>query len=104
MDSIITEDAVVHFVYDVDSPPHRPDAGEATSAQNGISNWTRFICISDTHCNTFKVPDGDVLLHSGDLTHSGRFEQMKGTIEWLKSLPHPHKMYVQSDALRGITY
>jgi hypothetical protein len=90
--SIVTEDAVVHFVYDVDNPPPRPDAEKAASAQNGRSDWTRFICISDTHCNTFQVPDGDVLLHSGDLTHTGRFRQMKPTIAWLKSLPHPHKM------------
>jgi hypothetical protein len=91
-DPIITEDAVVHFVYDVDNPPPRPDAGEAASTQNGSSAWTRFICISDTHCNTFKVPEGDVLLHAGDLTHTGRFKQMKPTVSWLKSLPHPHKM------------
>ena len=26
-------------------------------------DWTRFVCISDTHNRSFPVPDGDVLLH-----------------------------------------
>ncbi|KAF8813979.1 hypothetical protein BYT27DRAFT_7083116 [Phlegmacium glaucopus] len=33
--------------------------------------WTRFVCISNTHSRTLDVPDGDALLHSGDLTNTG---------------------------------
>lgn len=33
-------------------------------------NTTRFVLLSDTHTHTFPVPDGDVLLHAGDLTVS----------------------------------
>ena len=40
----------------------------------------------------FHVPDGDVLLHSGDLTETGTEEEFKTTMEWLYSLPHPTKM------------
>lgn len=29
---------------------------------------TRFVLVSDTHTHTFPVPDGDILLHAGDLT------------------------------------
>lgn len=32
--------------------------------------YTRFVLISDSHAHTFKVPDGDILLHAGDLTVS----------------------------------
>lgn len=93
MEPIVTRDAVVHFAYDVENPPPRPTSEtDAANGYTGIPSWTRFVCISDTHCNTFKVPDGDVLLHAGDLTHSGRLNQMKPTIDWIKGQPHPHKM------------
>ncbi|KIM31767.1 hypothetical protein M408DRAFT_327204 [Serendipita vermifera MAFF 305830] len=93
LEPIITRDAVVHFAYDVNNPPPRPDADAANTQAEG-SSWTRFVCISDTHCNMFKVPDGDVLLHAGDLTHSGRFKQMKPTIDWIKQQMHPHKIII----------
>jgi len=32
----------------------------------------RFVCISDTHCNSINLPDGDVLIHSGDFTSTGK--------------------------------
>src|ERR1700734_1128681 len=48
--------------------------------------WTRFVCISDTHSRKFRIPPGDVLLHAGDLSSWGEFEQLEMTIQWLKSL------------------
>mgnify|MGYP000894258806 CR=1 FL=1 len=36
--------------------------------------FIRFVCISDTHCDDEafnNVPDGDVLIHTGDFTHVG---------------------------------
>jgi hypothetical protein len=56
------------------------------------SDWTRFVCISDTHSHTFHVPTGDVLLHAGDLSSWGSLSQLIITVEWLKSLDHPVKM------------
>lgn len=97
-DPIITEDVVVHFKYDVANPPQRPDQldvpADTGPVGSGDSQWTRFICISDTHCNTFDLPQGDFLLHSGDLTHTGRAKQVQGTMKWLKSQPHPHKIII----------
>lgn len=55
---------------------------------------TRFVLLSDTHTRTFKVPDGDVLIHSGDLTVTGTIEQLKMTIDWICSLPHTHKVVI----------
>ncbi|KAJ7512427.1 Metallo-dependent phosphatase-like protein [Mycena galericulata] len=55
-------------------------------------SWTRFVLLSDTHAATFPVPDGDVLLHSGDLTRRGTLRELRRTMEWLYGLPHPVKM------------
>ncbi|SPO02307.1 uncharacterized protein DNG_04980 [Cephalotrichum gorgonifer] len=40
------------------------------------------------------VPDGDLLLHAGDLTNTGSFEELQAQIDWLKSLPHEHKVVI----------
>ncbi|KAH9474535.1 Metallophosphoesterase domain-containing protein 1 [Psilocybe cubensis] len=56
------------------------------------ADWTRFVCISDTHARTFDVPDGDVLLHSGDLTNLGTEADFQKTAEWLYCLPHKTKI------------
>jgi hypothetical protein len=78
-----TTRACVYADYDITAPPPHPGDG-----------WTRFVCISDTHSKRFPVPDGDVLLHSGDLSSHGHPGQLKVTIDWLHSLPHPAKVYV----------
>jgi hypothetical protein len=42
-------------------------------------NSLRFVCISDTHNKTdeLELPEGDVLLHSGDFTLEGKTEEGK---------------------------
>ncbi|KAK7696081.1 hypothetical protein QCA50_000723 [Cerrena zonata] len=81
--TMLSETAVVHMQYDLDNVPSLPDP-----------DWTRFVCISDTHCQRFPIPDGDVLLHGGDLTHTGTLKQFETTVDWLKGLPHPVKIVV----------
>ncbi|KAH7910166.1 Metallo-dependent phosphatase [Hygrophoropsis aurantiaca] len=56
--------------------------------------WTRFVCISDTHSRIYSVPAGDVLLHAGDLSSWGQLNQLQPTVEWLKSLGHPVKIMI----------
>jgi 3',5'-cyclic AMP phosphodiesterase CpdA len=77
-----SQTAVVHLEYNpaVLEPVPSPE------------EWTRFVCISDTHSRNFDVPSGDVLLHSGDLTKKGRKEEFVQTMEWLYALPHKVKM------------
>ncbi|KAG8855378.1 hypothetical protein FRB91_002265 [Serendipita sp. 411] len=65
LDSIVTDSVAVHFLYDVNLPPPRPNISvqhpRTTSNDSGERlgyRWTRFICMSDTHCNTFEVPEG----------------------------------------------
>ena len=37
---------------------------------------TRFVCVSDTHNSTPKLPTGDVLIHAGDLTNQGSYQEV----------------------------
>ncbi|VDC02534.1 unnamed protein product [Peniophora sp. CBMAI 1063] len=82
--AIATPTSRAYSQYDVHNPPTKPTEG----------NWTRFVCISDTHEHEFDVPIGDVLLHGGDLTHVGREEGCRSVLRWLSSLPHPHKIII----------
>ncbi|KAJ5753663.1 uncharacterized protein N7511_007816 [Penicillium nucicola] len=52
------------------------------------------VCISDTHNTQTKVQDGDILIHAGDLTQSGSFQELQDAITWLRSLPHPTKIVI----------
>ncbi|KAG6905539.1 hypothetical protein DXG01_002087 [Tephrocybe rancida] len=81
--TIKTAGSVVHLEYDPQCLPASPGP-----------EWTRFVCISDTHSRQFHVPDGDVLLHSGDLTNLGLEEEFKDALEWLYSLPHKIKIII----------
>lgn len=56
----------------------------------------RIVCLSDTH-DAFRglpVPDGDLLLHGGDLSRRGVVEEVLASAEWLRSLPHRHKLVI----------
>ena len=54
----------------------------------------RFVCISDTHSvsHNIDVPEGDVLIHAGDFTMEGRRFEVDSFVEFLRSLPHRHKV------------
>lgn len=55
----------------------------------------KIISISDTHTyENFEIPDGDILLHSGDISFRGTFGEMNRAMRWLKSLPHKHKVFI----------
>lgn len=79
--NLTTSTARVYVDYDQSIPPPHPG-----------TDWTRFVCISDTHSRVFPVPNGDILLHSGDLSSWGHPHQLEFTLAWLKSLPHSQKV------------
>lgn len=55
----------------------------------------RIVCISDTHCLTTPyIPAGDLLIHAGDLCNAGTPAELQAQIDWLASLPHPHKIVI----------
>ncbi|KAJ4993743.1 calcineurin-like phosphoesterase [Stagonosporopsis vannaccii] len=55
---------------------------------------TRIVCISDTHNNTPKLPPGDVLIHAGDLTNQGSYDELERTVAWLEKAPSEVKIVV----------
>jgi Icc-related predicted phosphoesterase len=56
----------------------------------------RIVCVSDTHGRhrLTAVPDGDVLVHGGDLTLHGTLEDVEEFDRWLGTLPHAHKVVI----------
>jgi len=60
--AIQSENTVIHVTYDPQQPPSKPTG----------SQWTRFVCISDSHCAIFPLPPGDILIHAGDMTRTVR--------------------------------
>jgi len=52
------------------------------------------VCIADTHNLTCAIPDGDVLIHAGDLTNTGTTAEIQTAIDWISSLPHRHKVVI----------
>ncbi|CZR70162.1 related to phosphoesterases [Phialocephala subalpina] len=53
------------------------------------------VCISDTHNSTPSgIPDGDILLHAGDLTDKGTFAELQAQLDWINTLPHLHKVVI----------
>lgn len=56
----------------------------------------RVVAVADTHGEhaRVEVPDGDVFVHAGDLTQRGTLPQLKQVAEWMRSLPHRHKVFI----------
>ena len=57
----------------------------------------RLVLISDTHglhTRMPAIPEGDVLIHAGDLTGTNTMEETAVALDWLDALPHPHKILV----------
>lgn len=56
----------------------------------------RFVAFSDTHNyhTQTRVPEGDVLLFGGDMCARGTLEEVRLFGEYVRSLPHPHKVVI----------
>lgn len=56
----------------------------------------KIVCISDTHGkhHQLEVPDGDLLIHAGDLSPRGRPKEIRRFNNWLATLPHRHKVVI----------
>lgn len=57
----------------------------------------RIVCISDTHSmhrHISQVPDGDVLVHAGDLLGRGKLEELEDLNDWFGVLSHTHKIVI----------
>jgi len=57
----------------------------------------RIVFIADTHLrHNFKVPNGDILVHAGDLTGRGTIHnnEVDMALQWIADLPHTHKVVI----------
>lgn len=56
----------------------------------------KLICVSDTHRKHKKVniPEGDVLVHAGDIGCEHGSNQLKQFARWLKTVPCKHKVII----------
>lgn len=56
----------------------------------------RVVCISDTHSfhNRISIPEGDVLLFSGDMCGRSTLEDVRRFNQWLGTLPYPKENIV----------
>lgn len=56
----------------------------------------KIVCISDTHGinEPSELPDGDVLIHAGDLSLCGDPHEVQHGLGWLRKLPHKHKIVI----------
>ncbi len=56
----------------------------------------RLVVLSDTHGlhDRMEVPDGDVLIHSGDMTNRGELHEVRAFDAFLARLDHRHKLVI----------
>lgn len=56
----------------------------------------KFVALSDTHGfhHELELPYGDVLLHCGDVSKRGRYEEVLDFLNWFAAQPHPHKIFI----------
>ena len=75
-------------------PPSSPPLGLPQNATAATSPKIKVVCISDTHCLNPEVPAGDLLLHAGDMTNKGTFDEIQALLNWINTLPHKHKVVI----------
>jgi predicted MPP superfamily phosphohydrolase len=55
----------------------------------------RIVCISDTHSlDPGYIPDGDILIHAGDITDHGTPAELQAALDLYSALPHRHKFII----------
>ncbi|KAL3455237.1 Metallo-dependent phosphatase-like protein [Aspergillus heterothallicus] len=74
--------------------PSSPIASPSTQSQSQNHPAIHIVCTSDTHNTTPALPDGDILIHAGDLTQSGSRRELAAQIAWLDAQPHVVKVVI----------
>jgi predicted phosphodiesterase len=55
----------------------------------------RIVCISDTHSlDPGHIPDGDILIHAGEITDHGTPAELQAGIDHYSAMPHPHRYII----------
>lgn len=53
-----------------------------------------FICILCSFVFLQPLPAGDILVHCGDMTNTGKATEIQSFVKWFASHPHPHKVMI----------
>lgn len=57
----------------------------------------KLVIISDTHGlhdQVKDIPEGDVLIHCGDISNIGKYHQIMEFLHWFNDHPHKHKIFI----------
>lgn len=56
----------------------------------------KIVAISDTHTyhDYIDLPEGDVLVHTGDFSFQGNREEYDRFVDWFAKQPHPYKVFI----------
>lgn len=56
----------------------------------------KLVFISDTHNQheRFDIPDGDFIIHCGDVSGRGLRSEVESFLDWFSELPHKHKIMI----------
>lgn len=56
----------------------------------------KIVLISDTHNQHGKIdlPEGDMIIHAGDISGLGTFTEVLNFIQWFDKLPFKHKIFI----------
>ena len=56
----------------------------------------KIVAISDTHGQhrSLKLTKGDIIIHSGDVSKSGRPEEIQDFLDWFSKLKFAHKIFI----------
>lgn len=56
----------------------------------------KITAISDTHCyhSRLNLAGGDILIHAGDISGTGRKEEVKAFIQWFEKQPYEYKIFI----------
>ena len=59
------------------------------------------VCISDTHGRheRIAIERCDLLVHAGDMTLRGRFEELESFARWFAKQPATHKLFIAGNHL-----
>ena len=77
------------------STPPTHSSTAAAGVGDEVRDLIALVCISDTHNSTPSgIPNGDILVHAGDLTNKGTFTELQAQLDWINTLPHPHKVVI----------
>jgi len=73
---------------------HRIELCGSTYQDDASGDAITVVCVSDTHGAALPLPEGDLLVHAGDMTAGGTFYELQAQLRWLAQQPHEHKVVI----------